>query len=175
MSSFTHRGPWDAHSQKSRALNFIEKYSTKVDSLDLSSTPSNAFYAPFAIFHDTKGDVHITGPQIWEWMKRLFSPFSEIKHEVVELRVMPDSEGRDIVYGEFLTHFRLRGEEDEIVAPRFFVFTVGEAEGGAGTDGLQIHEVRLFWDTGIIGRYVTERKKREEMNRGSVLEGIKQF
>jgi hypothetical protein len=128
MASFTHRGPWDAHSKQSRPLNFIEKYSTKVDSLDPSSTPSSEFYAPFATFHDTKGGVHITGPHIWEWMNRLFSPFSQINHEVVELRVMQDSEGRYIIYSEFLTHFRLRGEEDDIVAPRFFVFTLGEAE-----------------------------------------------
>lgn len=95
-------------------------------------------------------------------MSRLFSPFSKIHHEVVELRVVPGMNGRDVVYAEFLTHFWFRGEEDELKVPRFFVFTIGKAEEAAGTDGLQFEEVRLFWDTGVIGRFVTEKKRRQE-------------
>jgi hypothetical protein len=32
-----------------------------------------------------------------------------------------------------------------------------------GTDGMQIYDVRLFWDTGILGRYVTEKKRKENL------------
>jgi hypothetical protein len=131
-----------------------------MDSLDLTSTPSTTFYSPLAMFHDNKGDVHLGGSAIWEKTKRLFSPFSRIYHEVVEIRVVPSPEGRDVVYGEFLTHFWLKGDNAEIVAPRFFVWTIGEAVDGAGTEGLQFVEVRLFWDTGILGRYVTEKNRR---------------
>ena len=79
--------------------------------------------------------------------------------------MLPDEEGKVVVYAQFLTYFRLRGDEEEIVAPRFFVITVGGSDGiYEGTDGLQIYDVRLFWDTGILGRYVTERKKRANLS-----------
>jgi hypothetical protein len=161
MTSFTHSGPFSAESRKHAAFNFLEKYSAIVDSCNLTGTPSSAFYSPVAIFRDTKGDVHIGGDVIWNGMSRLFSPFSKIHHEVVELRVLPGVNGRDVVYAEFLTHFWFRGEEYELKVPRFFVFTIGKAEEGTGTDGLQFEEVRLFWDTGVIGRFVTEKKRRQ--------------
>jgi hypothetical protein len=95
-------------------------------------------------------------------MQRLFSPFDRVYHEMIEARVVPDEGGKAVVYAQFLTHFRLKGDKEEIVAPRFFVITIGKAAGiYEGTDGMQIYDVRLFWDTGILGRYVTERKRRE--------------
>ena len=159
--SFVHHGPWDSHSRQSQALRFIEKHTLLIDSLNLTSTPSTTFYSPLAMLHDNKGDAHLGGSAIWTRMQRLFAPFSRIYHEVVELRVVPSpGDGRDVVYGEFLTHFWLRGDNDEVVAPRFFVWTLGEAVDGAGTEGLQFLETRSFWDTGILGRHVTERNRR---------------
>jgi len=163
MSIFTHHGPWNEHSRQSPSLRFLEEYSKTIDSLDLSSTPSSKFYAPFAKFHDPKGGVCISGRDIWDSMKRLFTPFDRVNHELIEARVVQDGSGKDVVYAQFLTHFRLRGDEEEILAPRFFVYTVGKADGGEGMDELQLYEVRLFWDTGILGRYVTERKRRENI------------
>jgi hypothetical protein len=164
--SFAHQGPWDAHSRQSRVLRFIEKYVLKVDSLDLASTPSTTFYSPLAILHDNKGDAHLGGSAIWQGIQRLFAPFSRTFHEVVEIRVVPGADGREVVYGEFLTHFWLKGDSEDIVAPRFFVWTIGEAVDYAGTEGLQFVEARLFWDTGILGRYVTDKNKKEREKRG---------
>jgi len=165
MSIFTHHGAWNEHSRQSPTLEFIEKYFLKVDSLDLLSSPSSAFYASSALLHDTKGQVLVSGPRIWQCIQRLYSPFDRVHHEMVEVRVLPDEEGKVVVYAQFLTYFRLRGDEEEIVAPRFFVITVGGSDGiYEGTDGLQIYDVRLFWDTGILGRYVTERKKRANLS-----------
>jgi hypothetical protein len=172
MASLTHMGSWDSLSRQSLALNFVEKYEAKVASLDLTLTPSSAFYAPLAIFRNTGGDVRIGGPSIWEWLSRLMSPFERVHNDVVEARVFPGTEKRElVVHAEFLTHFLLRGDEQELVAPRFFIFTLGAAGAGEGTDGMQIQEVRLFWDTGIIGRYVSDRRKREQENGGRQREG----
>lgn len=162
MAIFTHRGPWDSHSRQSKTLRFVEKYFDTIDSLKVESTPSTAFFAPSAVFHDTKGDVYFSGPHIWDWMKRLFKPFDTILHEVVELRVISEGD-RDVVYGEFMRHFRLRGDKTEIISPTFVVLTVGPAEEGGGTDGLQAYEVSVFWDTGIVSRYV--RSKEDERRR----------
>jgi hypothetical protein len=163
MASILHHGPFNETSRANPTLNFIEKYACTIDSLDLSSTPPSSFFSPFAVYHDTKGDVHISAPQIWSYMARQFVPFSQIRHAVQEIRVVPEEEGRDVVYCETLTHFRLHGDEEEIVVPRFFVWVVGKADEGMGTDGRWILETRMFWDTGVIGRYVTEKKKEERL------------
>ncbi|KAF4633663.1 hypothetical protein G7Y89_g4453 [Cudoniella acicularis] len=163
MSSFSHHGPWDERSRQNPALNFIEKYQNIVDSLAFNFVSSTDFFAPFAIYHDTKGSVHVTGAHIWNWLSQQFSPFSHVRHETVTARVVIDEDGRDIVYGEMLTHFRLRGDDEEIVTPRFLVWTLGEAGKGQGMDGRQIYDCKVFWDTGVIGRYITERKKAERV------------
>src|SRR6187402_3509187 len=116
MAVFTHRGPWDEHSRQSPALRFIEKYCNTIDSLDLDSTSASAFFSPNALFHDTKGDVYITGQHIWDWLKRVFLQFDSVLHEVVELRVVPELDGREVVYGEFVTHFRPRGAKREVTS-----------------------------------------------------------
>jgi hypothetical protein len=174
--TFHHHGPWSLHSRSHPTLSFLELYQEAIDSLCLPSIPYTRFFSPFSTYHDTKGCVHFTGPQIWGWLARQLVPFESVRHEVVEIRVVSEYEEgkgrRDIVYGETLAHFRLRGESEEIVCPRFFVWTVVEVEevgeGNAireariGTEGLVIENVRVFWDTGVIGRFVTERKRRRE-------------
>jgi hypothetical protein len=161
MSLFAHHGPFNEYSRRSPTLKFIEEYFNQVDALDFLSVPSSTFYHPAAILHDTKGNPQSSGPRIWQCMQRLFCPFDMIHHDLVEARVVPDESGKSVVYAHLSTHFRLRGDTEEVVAPRFFVITVGEAAGiYEGTDGLQISDVRLFWDTGILARFVTERKKR---------------
>jgi hypothetical protein len=167
--AFTHRGPWDTHSRLSPALSFLEQYYQIIDSLSLSSVPSSKFYAQDAIFRDAKGDISVSGPNIWGCMQRNLSTFEKIQHEAVECRVVEEEEEeqeeekRCVVYAEFLTHFRLRGDEDEVVVPRFFVFRIRDE----GKEGLRIGEVRLFWDTGVLARFVTEKNRRRKRRRES--------
>ncbi|KUJ18305.1 uncharacterized protein LY89DRAFT_684228 [Mollisia scopiformis] len=162
MNIFTHRGVWDEHSRQSPILRFLEKYQHHIDSIDIRSTPWSKFYSCDAIFHNTRGDVWISGSHIWRKIAALFEPFDRIFHEVIELRVIPEEDGKYVAYTEFLTHFRLKGDKNEVTAPRFFVFIVGAAEDGEGTDGLVIHELSVFWDTGILTRHIEGNKKKLE-------------
>jgi hypothetical protein len=160
MSTFTHTGIWDAHSRQSSALRFLEKYYTITATLNISQIPYATFYSPTAIFRDTTSTVYIGGERIWSFLKHVFTPFSIIQNDIVEARVVQDKEGREVAYMELVTRFWFKGEEDELVVPRFFVWTIGpEAMKGQGTDGLQIEEVKAFWDTGVIGRFLSERRK----------------
>lgn len=163
MSIFTHRGPWDEHSRQSSILRFLEKYQAQIDALDVKSVPWSKFYTRDAIFHDTRGDVWISGSHIWRKLTSVIEPFDRLLHEVVELRVIPEEDGRYVVYAEYLTHFRFKGDRREVVAPRFFVFIVSEAEREEGTDGFQIVEASGFWDTGILDRYLQEKKRKGGM------------
>lgn len=48
---------------------------------------------------------------------------------------------------------------DPIVVPRFLMFLVGKSEvEGQGTDGLQILEAKVWWDTNVLGRELAARK-----------------
>ncbi|KAL5321728.1 hypothetical protein ACEPPN_009690 [Leptodophora sp. 'Broadleaf-Isolate-01'] len=127
-SLITHRGPWDAHSRQYKSLRFLERYLDTLDESKLKSTPCTTFFSPNAVFHDTKGDVYLSGSHIWAWMKRLFAPFESVTHEIVEVRVIPETEDRVVVYGEFVRHFRMRGDKTDIVSPMFCIVTIGPAE-----------------------------------------------
>jgi hypothetical protein len=159
MSVFTHHGIFDAHSRQSRALRFIESYQQKLETLDFSS-PSSDFFAANSIFHNTKGDVYISGPHIWACHAKELVAFDQARHELVEARVVTECEDREVIYGEFVTNFRLKGIPEEIAVPRFMVWIVAAAEQGKGTNGLQIQEASVFWDTGIIDCFIKERKER---------------
>ncbi|KAH7350985.1 hypothetical protein BKA65DRAFT_499498 [Rhexocercosporidium sp. MPI-PUGE-AT-0058] len=128
MSLITHRGPWDAHSRQYKTLRFLESYLNTLDESKLKSTPCTTFFSPNAVFHDTKGDVYLSGSHIWAWMKRLFAPFELVTHEIVEVRVIPETEERFVVYGEFVRHFKLRDGRANIVSPMFSIVTIGPAE-----------------------------------------------
>lgn len=82
------------------------------------------------------------------------------------MRVVPCDQdpGQQIVYAQFVQHFLLKGDldEEEILVPKFAIYTLGEGE---GEEGLQIQEVRQFYDNAIIGRYVSEKRKREAKKR----------
>lgn len=161
MSIITHRGPWDLHSGKFLILRFLEEYQRHIDSLSILSTPYSKFFSPDAIYHDTRGDVWISGSHIWRKLSKDFEPFDRLVHEVIELRGIEEEDGKFVVYGQYLTYFRLKGEKNEIIAPRFFVWTIGEAEEGMGTDGYQIFEESVFWDTGLLVRQMEENKKQD--------------
>lgn len=50
---------------------------------------------------------------------------------------------------------------DPIVVPRFLMFLVGKSEvNGQGTDGLQILEAKVWWDTDVLGRELAASKER---------------
>jgi hypothetical protein len=169
--NFTHRGPWDTHSRLSPALSFLEQYYQIIDSQSLSSIPSSQFYAQDAIFREAKGVISSSGPIIWDSMQKNLSSFERIQHEVVECKVVEEverGETIDVVYAEFLTHFQLRGDEEEVVVPRFFVFKIKVAD--EGKEGLRIFEVRLFWDTGVLARFVTEKNRKGKRRRGLELD-----
>jgi hypothetical protein len=162
MATFTHSGPFNSESRQQPALKFLEKYIEKIDTCDLFGTSSTEFYSSIALFRDTNGQVHVGGDQIWNCLTRFSTAFTKSAHHVVQLTILPEADGKQVVHAEFLTDFWLRGEDDELHAPRFFVFVIGKSEVGTGTDGLQFEEVKLFWDTGIVGRFVTEMRKRSE-------------
>lgn len=146
-------------------LSFLQKYTRKVDSLDLSG-PSSAWYAPSAVFYNGDSNVYNGGSTIWDWMHSLFSPFAKMEHSTRMTRVLhnvDNSAGKpcDLLILETETTFWLKKPiyGEGIRVPRLLMFLVGSAEvNGQGTDDMQIWEARAYWDTAVLEREVGWRK-----------------
>lgn len=152
--------------QPNPTLAFIQKYTAKVDSLDLSG-PSTAWYAPSAIFHNADATEYRSSAAIWTWMQQLFAPFARLHHIVQATHLIPHVPNAlgadcDLVILEAETSFWLRAPLDShepIVAPRLLMFLVGPEElEGQGTGGRQIFDAKAYWDSGILTHEVQRRR-----------------
>lgn len=164
----TYNGSWNAETRAVPALAFIEQYARTVDSLNLTAVFSD-WYAPSSIFYNSDGVIYRGGDEIWTWMKSLFGPFSALHHEVERIRAFDEevvfkdakiSATRIIV--ETKTAFTVKGlpgGTTPIVVPRLLQFLVGASEEeGQGTDGLQILEANVWWDSGSLQKQIQVRK-----------------
>ncbi len=165
---FFHLGPWDSATRQIPAVAFVEKYASTVDSLDLSG-PFYNFFAPGAKFYNTDGIVYDGGGAIWSWMKRLFGVFSAVHHDIQSIRLIkagaeewrPESEAHWVIL-ETTTLFSMKSPTvagDPIEVRRLLSFLVGKSEvDGQGTDGLQILQAKVWWDSGVLDRELARRK-----------------
>ncbi|KAH8649563.1 hypothetical protein BGZ61DRAFT_487946 [Ilyonectria robusta] len=166
----THYGVYDASTRAIPALSFIEKYSNKVDSLEISG-PFHSWYAPSCNFYNANGVVLRSGDEIWTWMKSLFGPFDAVQHSIKVVRLIkattteaaPERDAYWVML-ETDTAFSIKDPllaGGPIVIPRFLMFLIGKSEvEGQGTDGLQILEAKVWWDTDMLGRELAARKKK---------------
>lgn len=181
----TFSGSFSPTTRKIPALLFIEKYSVKVDSLDLS-TPYSAWYAHKAIFYNSDGKIYRGGEAIWNWMRGLFGPqFRALHHQVYSIRMMDptvdelvevglsEGDGASVkwVQLEVDTVFWLSGPgEEKVVARRMLAFLVGTSKQlypGAqeeaqkqeeGTDGHWILMAKAWWDSTELARKLAARR-----------------
>lgn len=75
--------------------------------------------------------------------------------------------GVKTVFAEFILHMRLKDDIEKVLSPSFCVLKMGDMAMDGGREGLWIEEIRCFWDTGILGRHITEKKRKEESKRGT--------
>jgi hypothetical protein len=163
MESLTHSGPFTPKSRESPVLRFLERYFRLLESLDFTTMATTTFHAPSSEFYDSKGDVTLGREAIWKRIKQLLGPFCYIHHQIVEIRVISMPNQAATVYVELLLRMILKVDTEEIVCPSFCVFKVGEMKMEEAKAGFWIEETKCFWDTGILGRYVTGKRRREEI------------
>lgn len=164
---FTYQGSWNADTRTVPALAFVEKYALTVDALDLTA-PFSDWYAPNSVFHNSDGITYRGGGEIWTWMKSLFSPFSALHHQVERIHAFDEEttfKGAAVsatrIILEAKTAFTVKGlpGDTPIVVPRLLQFLVGASEeDDQGTDGLQILEASVWWDSGSLQKQIQARK-----------------
>ena len=166
---YIHSGPWDASSRSYPALEFLEAYTSKIKSCDLSG-PFEAWYAPSTVFFNADGKVYRGGQVVWEWIGKLFAPYRKMgeQDESQVARLVVDSElvdqtghrrkGDLILYEHVMVFYPKLGGEG-IPVRRMMEFVVGESEvAGQGTKGLQIWQGKVWWDTAVLQGEMERRK-----------------
>jgi hypothetical protein len=71
----------------------------------------------------------------------------------VSMIVSDDESGNSTLFGEFATSLVRtdgKGAKEEVKLPQAFVYEIREAEEGKGWGGLQIWEIRCYFDRGIL-------------------------
>jgi hypothetical protein len=142
----------DAHTREHHALRFLEHYMTKIESTDYSGSYL-PYYHPDAIFHDAQGVDYVGGEAIWKQFMRQFSLMSKLTLHGQHIFLVSKPDGTHTIFSEWLTQFWLNGREDPVKIPRSMVFKIGKAEGEGdvvGFEGLQILDVRLYYDRSLL-------------------------
>jgi hypothetical protein len=161
---FKHKGNFDSHTKENRALRFIHKY-VKAVSADLSLPYSDTkFYAPAAVFFDTKNVTYSGAAAIKTWMLKLFSPFDKVELEGMSFIVMDESTKSNALYTatvETMVKFFVKGDPVPISVPRMFIFEIRDSVSDDGFDGLQFFDIKLYWDTALLSNEI--KRRREEL------------
>ena len=117
-----------------------------------TTLPTN-FYASTSILKNIDNST-ISGAQaIWDYYIELYKSFEKVEHEIVSMTIVSDDEsGKSTLFGEFVTGLvRADGKgAKEVKLPQAFVYEIREAEDGKGRGGLQIWEIRCYFDRGIL-------------------------
>ncbi|KAH6679174.1 hypothetical protein B0J14DRAFT_558504 [Halenospora varia] len=163
---YHHTGPWPTpETEKVPALKFLANYTKRIDSADYDCSWL-PYYHPDAVFHDATGRDYVGGQVIWDWIVNLFAPFRKLYMESVEFFVasttLPSGDVEHTIFGEWRMHVwpkETEGDEGKITIPRAMIFRIGKAEGEGkgeeggeevGFEGLQIRDVRLFYDRTLL-------------------------
>jgi len=160
---FKHTGDFDAHTKDNRALRFVHKYFTDVTSSLELEYPDNQYYAPSAVFFDTKNVTYNGAKNIKTWMLELFSPFDKLGLEGMSFLVVDESNsstGKSLytVNAETMVSYYVKGDPIPILVPRLFVFEIRDGEDREGWDGLQFFNIKLYWDTALLVEEIKKRK-----------------
>ena len=161
---FKHKGNFDSHTKENRALRFVHKY-VKAVGADLSLPYSDTkFFAPSAVFFDTKNVTYTGAAAIKTWMLKLFSPFDKMELDGMNFIVIDESTESNALYTatvETMVKFFVKGDPVPIFVPRLFIFEIRDSVSEDGFDGLQFYDIKLYWDTALLSNEIKRRREQQ--------------
>lgn len=87
------------------------------------------------------------GQKSWNYFRNLYSRFPRVEREVLSFIVVADEERKEYkLHADFNTKLHADGGSRIVEVPQSFVYTVGKADDGKGTNGFQFRELRNFYD-----------------------------
>lgn len=93
------------------------------------------------------GTIISGGQESWDYFRNLYARFPKVEREVLSFIVVGDDEKHEYkLHANFNTKLFADGGKRIVEVPQSFVYTVGRADAGKGTDGFQFRELRNYYD-----------------------------
>jgi hypothetical protein len=154
VTTTTIRGPVTAPPDNPIAAFYLSYGRAFSEPFSRTTTLPTDFYASTSILKNIDNGT-ISGAQaIWDYYIELYKPFEKVEHEIVGMTIVSDEEsGNSTLFGEFVTGLVRadgKGAKEEVKLPQAFVYEIRQAEEGKGWGGLQIWEIRCYFDRGVL-------------------------
>ena len=90
---------------------------------------------------------------MWTFFKSLYGMIAKVTREIITMIVVSDDEaGTHRIHVELVTTLYPAEGRQPVPVPQTFVYVLGKADEGKGTDGLQFKELRNYYDYSLIKR-----------------------
>ncbi|KAL7895883.1 hypothetical protein HDV63DRAFT_411645 [Trichoderma sp. SZMC 28014] len=130
-------------------LAFYAKYGK--DFQDLANTPAEAYYTHDAYINLPHGASFTGRDRIWAFYKQMYGTFrANPIEQFYTLTVVSDTAGTHTLHMEYVRGLHSHDGSSIIRVPQVFVYEIGPATEGEGTDGFQIRGVRCYYDVGLM-------------------------
>ena len=142
-------------------LHFYMQYLKQIWSHDcagLFTTPFDTFYAADLEHHFSDGRVEVGGEKCWQFFRDYYGEYSKCSQDPISWVVVADDENETFqMHGQGLLKFTFKGDTIEHTLPRMFEYTIGKADLGKGTFGLQVRRLRDYYNEPLIYRTAYEK------------------
>jgi hypothetical protein len=130
-------------------LAFYAKYAK--DFQDLANTPAEAYYARNAYINLPHGAFFTRRDRIWAFYKQMYGVFrANTIEQFYTLTIVSNATGTHTLHMEYVRGLHSNDGSSITRVPQVFVYEIGPAIEGEGTDGLQIQGLRCYYDVGLM-------------------------
>lgn len=150
---------WTAHP----VLEFLANYQ-QVYNFDFTAIRSERFYSKHCLMHLPDAS-QITGyKDMWDFFNLVYGGYGKVTRDLLSLILVPDGDiertGKVYIQVHTRLFYDASDESKSILVPQSFVYTVGKADEGVGTDGLQFVELRCYYDMSLVKKAASLRDAR---------------
>lgn len=133
-----------------RVLSFYAQYAVDFTTAKTTTSPTK-YYASTAILVNTDQSIIHGAEAIWGYYIHLYEPFKCCVHDVISMTLLSD-EGTDVhtLIVETINNLHLKNGKEPVSLPQSFVYEIAKSQRGTGMYGLQINQVRCYFDRGLL-------------------------
>ncbi|KAK5135327.1 hypothetical protein LTR08_005431 [Meristemomyces frigidus] len=126
----------------------------------LFTTPYDVLYAKDLEHHFTDGHVEVGGEVCWDFFRQYYGEYDFCTQDAIAwtVIVLEENQGYEL-WGQSVMKFKFKSSGTEHALPRFFCYTIGKADEGKGTDGLQVRKLRDYYNQPLIYRTAYDKSK----------------
>lgn len=137
---------WSSHP----ALEFYAKYTKDVKENFRTLDPEKYYNARCKMYLTDHSLVE-GSDNLWKFVSDLYSKFPKVTRDLITLIVVSDYENETHrLHLEIITSLHAAEDAQPTKIPQSFVYTLGKADEGKGTDGFQVCELRCYYDFSLI-------------------------